>query len=379
MHFYAMSKPEAFFEAVRTLVIKVGTRVLCDENNVLSEGQLAHLAAEISALQDQGFAPVLVTSGAVGVGMGVLGLTARPTELSEKQACAAIGQIRLMQRYADLFQAHGKTVAQILLSGEDFRDKPRFNNIRKTVATLLAKGVIPIVNENDTVATEEIQVGDNDKLSADVAQFLEADLLILLTDETGLFDKNPKAHADALPIRVVERVTAEILRLGDGPGSKVSVGGMRSKLNAIRQVTEAGTPALLARGWHARLTDLVRGRGAGTVFLPRPERIAGKRRWLAFVSKTHGRIVLDEGAVRALHSRPSSVLPVGVKTAKGSFKAGDLVELCASDGEVIGRGRTSYSLAEVLKIKGQKSARIPEILGRKGPGEVMHRDHLVLD
>ncbi len=261
------------FGKLRTIVVKVGSRVLCDEGNALNEAHIGHLAGEISALHDQGLSVVLVTSGAVAVGMGVLGLSRRPAELADKQACAAVGQIRLMQRYADLFQARGKTAAQILLSGDDFRDRARRNNIRHTLRTLLAKGVIPIVNENDTVATEEIKVGDNDKLSADVAQFLEADLLVLLSDEEGLYDKNPKAHADARRIQVVKRITPKILRLAEAkPGSKVSVGGMRTKLNAIRQVTEAGMPAVLARGAFAPLLNLVRGLGPGTVFLPRANR-----------------------------------------------------------------------------------------------------------
>ena len=261
------------FKRVRTIVVKVGSRVLCDEGNGLNEAHILHLVREISALQDKGQSVVLVTSGAVAVGMGVLGLKRRPAKLADKQACAAIGQIRLMQRYADLFHARGKTAAQILLSGDDFRDPGRCKNIGHTLKTLLKKGVIPIVNENDTVATEEIKVGDNDKLSADVAQFLGADLLVLLSDEEGLYDKNPKAHKDARRIAVVERVTPAILGLaGAMPGSLISVGGMRTKLNAIRQVTEAGMTAVLARGALAPLQNLVKGLGPGTIFLPRAKR-----------------------------------------------------------------------------------------------------------
>jgi len=373
-----MASQTSLFQDLRTLVIKVGTRVLCDDDNNLSEARLAHLASGISALHDRGYSAVLVTSGAVGVGMGVLGYSTRPTDPAEKQACAAIGQIRLMQSYADQFHSHGKTVAQILLTGDDFRESRRFNSVRQTVRTLLGKGVIPIVNENDTVTTEEIKVGDNDKLSADVAQFLEADLLVILSDESGLYDKNPKSHADARRIEVVERITSEILRLAEEkPGSKVSVGGMKAKLTAIRQATEAGTPAILARGDGANLVDLVQGRGEGTLFLPR-KRIDRKRRWLAFVSKAKGQLLLDPGAIRALQTRSSSLLPAGVKKARGTFEPGDFVEICTLKGDVIGRGRAAYSSAEVQKIKGQKSAAIAEILGRKGPGEIIHRDQLVV-
>ncbi len=374
-----MKSQEALFQDLRTLVVKVGTRVLCDEDNTLSQTRLANLASGISGLHDRGYSVVLVTSGAVGVGMGVLGYSQRPTVPAEKQACAAIGQIRLMQAYADLFQSHGKTVAQILLTGDDFRDQKRFNSVRQTVRTLLAKGVVPIVNENDTVTMEEIKVGDNDKLSADVAQFLEADLLVILSDEEGLYDKNPKAHKDARRIEVVERITSEILKLAEEkPGSAVSVGGMRAKLNAIRQVTEAGTPAVLARGHRVNLVELVQGRGQGTLFLPRSTRIGRKQRWLAFVSKAKGQLLLDAGAVKALQGRHSSVLPAGIKKVRGTFEPGDFVEVCGLDGEAIGRGRAAYSSADVEKIKGQKSARIAEILERKGPGEVIHRDRLVV-
>jgi glutamate 5-kinase len=371
------SSREVLFQDVRTLVVKVGTRVLCNDAG-LDETRLAHLTAGIAALHDRGYSTVLVTSGAVGVGMGVLGFATRPTALAEKQACAAAGQIRLMQRYADLFRARGKSAAQILLTGEDLRDSVRFNNIRQTVRVLLEKGAIPIVNENDTVATEEIKLGDNDKLSADVAQFLEADLLVILSDEEGLFDKNPKKHKDAKRIAVVERITPEILRLADtAPGSTVSTGGMKAKLTAIRQAVEAGTPAVLARGDGANLVDIALGKDAGTLFLPR-KRIDRKRRWLAFVTKPKGKLFLDAGAVSALRDRPGSVLAAGIRKIQGAFAAGDFVEICDADGEVMGRGRVSYAAAEVDKIKGRKSAEIPALLGRTGPGEVVHRDRLVV-
>jgi len=372
---------ESLFQDVRTLVVKVGTRVLCDDAG-LNEKRLAHLTAGLAALHDRGFSTVLVTSGAVGVGMGVLGYASRPSVLAEKQACAAAGQIRLMQRYADLFHAHGKSVAQILLTGEDLRDEGRFNNIRQTVRVLLEKGAIPIVNENDTVATEEIKLGDNDKLSADVAQFLEADLLVILSDEEGLYDKNPKKHKDAKRVAVVERITADVLRLADAaPGSGVSTGGMKAKLTAIRQAVEAGTPAVLARGDGANLLDIARGKDIGTLFLPRT-RIDRKRRWLAFVTKPKGTITLDAGAVAALRKadagKRGSVLAAGVRKVHGKFAAGDFVELCGPSGEIVGRGRVSYSSAEVERVKGRKSGEIAAILGRSGPGEVIHRDRLAV-
>lgn len=370
---------KTLFQSLHKLVVKVGTKILVGDDNKPSFEQIDHLAGQLSLLHDGGYAVVLVTSGAVGVGMGTLGYTSRPKELPEKQACAAIGQIRLMHLYSEAFAKRGKTVAQILLSADDFRDRTRFNNIRKTVGTLLAKGVIPIVNENDTITTEEIKVGDNDKLSADVAHFLEADLLIILSDEDGLFTKNPKTNPDAKAIAVVPRITAEILRLAEAtPGSKVSIGGMKAKLMAIRQATEAGTPAVLTRGHSAKLLELVEGARQGTLFLPNPDKIGRNKRWLAFVSKARGQIFLDEGGVKAMQTGKSSLLPAGIKDSKGTFKPGDFVEICNLKGDVIGRGRSAYSSSEVQLIRGQKSHRILEILNRPGPDEVIHRDQLVI-
>jgi len=367
------------FAQLKTVVVKVGSRILTQDDNSLNEESLAHLVDQIALIQDRGLAVVLVTSGAVGLGMGVLGYTLRPTELAEKQACAAIGQIRLMHRYAELFGAKGRPVGQILLSADDFREKGRFNNIRHTVSTLLGKGVLPIINENDTITTDEIKVGDNDKLSADVAHFLEADLLIILSDEDGLFDKNPKSHRDAKRVDTVERITPDILALAEAtPGSRVSVGGMKAKLTAIRQATEAGTPCVLARGWRVQLGDIVQGRVNGTLFLPKLDRIKRTKRWLAYVSRARGQFILDPGGVKAIRTGKVSLLPAGIREVKGHFKPGDFVELLSPEGEVLGRGRTAYDTDEVNRIKGLKSGRIAEVLGRKGPDEVIHRDKLVV-
>lgn len=367
------------FANLKTVVVKVGTRILTQDDNSLSESSMSHLVEEISALQDRGLAVVLVTSGAVGLGMGVLGYSTRPTELAEKQACAAIGQIKLMHRYAELFGGKGRAVAQILLSAEDFRDRTRFNNIRKTVSTLLGKGVLPIINENDTITTDEIKVGDNDKLSADVAHFLEADLLVILSDEEGLFNKNPKAHRDAKKLDLVTRITPEIMALADeGAGSRVSVGGMKAKLVAIRQATEAGTPTVLARGWKVQLGEIVRGEAYGTLFLPKADRIKRQKRWLAYVSRARGQLVLDPGGAKAVRTGRVSILPAGISEVKGHFQPGDFVEVVSPEGVVLGRGRTAYSADDVRLIQGRKSREIASTLGRKGPDEVIHRDRLVV-
>ncbi len=371
--------PSDLFASVKTLVVKVGSRVLTEEGGGLAEDRIRVLCEEISQLQDLGYSVVLVSSGAVGSGMGLLGYSERPATLAEKQACAAVGQIHLMHRYATLFGAKGKLVSQVLLSAEDFRRRERFLNIRQTVSTLLHKGVLPIVNENDTVAVEEIKVGDNDKLSADVAQFLEADLLVILSDQDGLYDKHPQKHADARRLDVVPKIGKDILAMAEaGAGSKVSTGGMPSKLAAIRQAVNAGTPAVLKSGFRPGLIPLLQGTIDGTLFLPNPAKIDRRKRWLAFVSKPRGKIWVDEGGVRALRGGKSSLLPAGIRRISGSFQPGDVVELVGPDGEDIGRGRTAYGSVDLAKIKGQKSARIPEILGRPGPGEAVHRDKLAL-
>jgi glutamate 5-kinase len=361
------------------MVIKVGSRVLCEEGGGLAEGRIQVLCDEISQLQDMGYSVVLVSSGAVGSGMDLLGYSKKPSTLAEKQACAAVGQIHLMHRYATLFGAKGKLVSQILLSAEDFRRRERFLNIRQTVSTLLHKGVLPIVNENDTVAVEEIKVGDNDKLSADVAQFLEADLLVILSDQDGLYDKHPQKYADARRLEVVPKINQEILAMAEtGAGSKVSTGGMPSKLAAIRQAVNAGTPAVLKSGFRPGLIALVKGEVDGTLFLPNPAKIDRRKRWLAFVSKPRGKIWVDAGGVKALRGGRSSLLAAGIKRVSGTFQPGDVVELLNPESEAIGRGRTAYGSADLAKIKGEKSARIPEILGRLGPGEAIHRDKLAM-
>ena len=368
------------FQSLHRVVVKVGTKILVGDDNAPSWDQLNHLVAQLSLLHDEGYAVVLVTSGAVGVGMSILGYASRPKELPEKQACAAIGQIRLMHMYSESFAKRGKTVAQILLSGDDFRDRTRFNNIRKTVGTLLEKRVIPIINENDTITTEEIKVGRQRQAERGRGPF----------PGSGSAD-HPVGRGRACSPRIPSPIRTprpspwcrasrrEILKLAEEkPGSKVSVGGMKAKLLAIRQATEAGTPAVLTRGHGARLLDLVKGKALGTLFLPNPDKIGRNKRWLAFVSKARGQLFLDEGGVKAMRTRKSSLLPAGVREIKGSFKAGDFVEVCNGEGDVIGRGRTSYSSSEVQLIRGQKSGRIPEILGRKGPDEVIHRDQLVI-
>ncbi|MBF0432080.1 MAG: glutamate 5-kinase [Fibrobacteria bacterium] len=360
------------------LVVKAGTRILVKDDGTVNHRRMNNLVKELCQLKQEGRSIVLVSSGAVGLGMGVMGLKRRPTALAVKQASAATGQIKLMEYYSGKFRRHGQQVAQVLLSGEDFRERTRYNNIKRTIEELFKHNIIPIINENDTICTEEIKVGDNDKLCADVAHFLEADLLILLSDARGLYTKNPAQYPDAQRIPVVHKITPKIESLGGGAGSLSSVGGMRAKLKAIKQATEAGTPVMLTDGKRLGLSGLLAGPHYGTLFLPAAHRLKGRKRWLAFVSKARGKLFLDEGGTKALAAGRSSVLAAGITKIQGCFANKDLVDIANKQGKVIGRGRVSYSHDEIQKVIGKKSKDFYKVLKRKGPEEIIHRDNLVI-
>ena len=361
---------------VRRVVVKVGTRLLTHEHGGLAPEQLERIVDQIVALRATGREAVLVTSGAVGVGMGVLGHSRKPDHLAEKQACAAVGQIRLMHAYDEAFGERGVPVAQYLLTAEDFRDPERFGNIRQATDALLRSGVVPIVNENDVVATSEIKVGDNDRLSADVCHFLEADLLVILSDIDGLFTANPKSDPSAALIPVVHRVTPEIEALAGGAGSVASTGGMITKIVAARAVTESGSACVIANGFTSDLVAIVSGEPTGTLFLPAERKLGARKRWIRFVSTPRGRLLLDEGAVRALLERRASLLPAGVKRVEGDFAAGTVVELATEAGDAIGRGVCNFSSAEMAVLAGHVSGEFGSILGRPAPQEAVHRDNL---
>jgi glutamate 5-kinase len=359
----------------KTVVVKVGTRLLTHEEGGFAPGQLQALVDNLGQILSN-HKVVLVSSGAVGTGMGVLGFAQKPKVLAEKQACAAVGQIRLMHAYEEAFAKKGVPVAQILLTGEDLRSPERFKNIRATVEALHAHGVLPIVNENDTVATAEIKVGDNDKLSADVCHFLGADLLVILSDIDGLFTDNPKTNPNAALIPVVQKVTAEIEALAGGTGSVASTGGMRTKVLAAKQVTRGGSACVIANGFKASLSDILEGAALGTLFLPAEKRMGAKKRWIAFVSKPAGKLLCDEGAIRAVVDRRTSLLPMGIRKVEGTFAAGQVVDICNLEGSAIARGVAAYGAQELGSIVGHRSGEIAHLLGHGGPEEAVHRDNL---
>lgn len=362
----------------RRIVVKVGTRLLTHESGGLAMEQLERVVDQILSICSDGREVVLVTSGAVGVGMGVLGHSEKPKALAEKQACAAVGQIRLMHAYDEVFGRCGTPIAQYLLTAEDFRDPERFGNIRRTTEALFKHGVVPVVNENDVVGTSEIKVGDNDRLSADVCHFLEADLLVILSDIDGLFTGNPKTNPDATLIPVVARVTPEIEALAGGAGSVASTGGMITKIVAAKTVTESGSACVIANGFTADLSRIVAGDPVGTLFLPSEKKLGSRKRWIRFVSTPKGVLVLDDGAVAAVRDRHLSLLPAGVVRVEGAFAANTVVEMRTLGGDPIGRGVTNFSAAEIGRIEGHSSGDIAGLLGRAAPQEIVHRDNLFL-
>jgi glutamate 5-kinase len=366
----------------RRLVVKIGSRVLVDsEHGGVRAPWIAGFTESVAKLRAAGKEVVVVTSGAVGTGMAVLGYATKPANIAEKQACAAVGQIDLMHTYREMFQRQGLVAGQILLTADDFRDRARYKNLQNTLNALLAKGVIPVINENDSVAVAEIKVGDNDKLSSDVALFLDADLLLLFTDEDGLFDANPKTHPGARLLQFVPEISAEIMamagKVGEA-GSAVSTGGMRSKLDAIKAVTKSGCNAFLANGMKTLPHEVVLGDAVGTLFAGAKRKLNSRSRWLSFVSTPKGVLQLDAGAARAVREKHSSVLPVGVTAISGRFREGDLVEVRDPEGNSLARGISLFDAATLKLVLGQKTATVKTRLGADAPEMVIHKNDMVL-
>jgi glutamate 5-kinase len=368
-----------WLENPRRVVVKVGSGVLSRGGSGLHRPTMVEMASAVARLQAQGVEVILVSSGAILAGMEALGLSERPRDLPLKQAAAAIGQSYLIRAYEEAFQSHGRRVAQILLTREDLRHRGRYLNARNTLFTLLRLAALPIVNENDTVAVQEIQFGDNDTLSALVANLTEADLLVILTDTEGLFSADPHRDVTARLIPLVRPQDAVASFCAEDTGNRASIGGMSSKVLAARKAAAAGIPTVVASGIRpAVLEAVVRGDAVGTFFIPSRSRMRSRKRWLAFASLSRGEIIVDPGAKRALVAGGKSLLPSGVRLARRSFRAGDVVSLLDPEGQEFGRGLVNYSRDEVEKIKGLKSREIARVLGQKSYDEVIHRDNLVI-
>jgi glutamate 5-kinase len=363
----------------RRIVVKVGSGVLSHGGVGLHRPTLQALAGCLARVQAQGVESILVSSGAILAGMEALGLTERPRELPLKQAAAAVGQSHLMRAYEEAFQPCGGRVAQILLTQEDLRHRSRYLNARNTLFTLLGLRVLPVVNENDTVAVREIQFGDNDTLSALVAHLAQADLLVILTDTEGVFTADPHRDPTARLIPLVRPQDAIASFCAEDTGSAASIGGMTSKVRAAHRAAVAGIPTVVASGRAPGSVEaILRGEEVGTLFIPSRSRMQSRKRWLAFASLPRGGIVVDAGARGALVLGGKSLLPSGVRGTQKTFRAGDVVSLVDLAGQEFGRGLANYSRDEVEKIKGLKSDEIAGVLGARPYDEVVHRDNLVI-
>lgn len=359
------------------LVIKIGSAILTDEAGKLNRGWLAGIADDVALLRSSGLDVLVVTSGAIAIGSGVLGIERRRARLDELQAAAAAGQVQLVHAYQDALDVHGIAVAQVLLTLGDTENRRRFLNAKGTLSRLLAHGVLPVINENDTVATEEIRYGDNDRLAARVAQMVMADGLLLLSDVDGLYTSEPRRDRHAEHIAEVDTITDEMLAMAGGPGSTAGSGGMATKLQAARIATYAGCSTIVANGAAIRPVKALIDGARHTVFHARGTPAAARKQWLAGALEVRGQLRLDPGAATAL-AGGSSLLPVGVVDVIGKFGRGDPVTLINMDGRELGRGLVAYESDEALKIAGCRSADIAARLGYPGRSTMVHRNDLVM-
>jgi glutamate 5-kinase len=363
----------------RRWVIKIGSSLLTNDGQGLATAAIDGWVAQIAALRKTGREVLLVSSGAVAEGMTRLGWRKRPGALHELQAAAAVGQMGLVQAYESRFQRFGLHTAQILLTHDDLADRQRYLNARSTLRTLLQLGVIPVVNENDTVTTDEIRFGDNDTLAALVANLVVADLLVVLTDQDGMYNEDPRCSADARLIAEAAANDAALEGMAAGTGGALGRGGMLTKVRAARLAARSGALTVIAPG---RAPDILQriaaDEGVGTRLYPSSEPMAARKQWLAGQLQVRGRLMLDAGAVRVLRSDGKSLLPVGVLQVSGDFGRGDLVACISPEGIEVARGLVNYSAGEARRIIGQPSSRIQELLGYIDEPELIHRDNLVL-
>ena len=363
---------------VRRFVIKAGSGILTGKDG-LNRTVINNLTDDICALKAKGFEIILVSSGAIAAGIRKVGYSRRPEAISEKQAMAAVGQSSLMISYEKAFGRHGYTVAQILITSDDLNNRRRYLNARNTIFKLLSWDIIPVINENDTVVIDEIKFGDNDNLSAMVANMTESNLLINLTDIDGLFDDDPRKNKDAKLIPVIEKIGNSIFQFANSTPGALGTGGMASKITAAKKATLKGIPVVIANGREKNIIrKIIRGEDTGTLFTPQPQAICGRKHWIAFSRAIKGQIVIDDGAVKALTKNGKSLLPSGVTGVTGKFNRGDSVRIIDRKSDEIAIGMVDYSHSDLEKIKGLNSRVIKEILGYKHNDEVINRDNLVI-
>jgi glutamate 5-kinase len=363
---------------VKRVVVKVGSGVLTVKDG-LNLDVMRDLTSDICRLKRKGVEVILISSGAIASGLKKIGMSKRPQSVSQQQAAAAVGQSSLIMAYEELFGKHGQKVAQILLTRDDLTHRRRYLNARNTIFTLLAWKITPIINENDTVVVDEIKFGDNDNLSAMVTNLTESQALINLTNLDGLYDKDPRDHADAQLISVVEEFNRKVARYASAIPGFLGKGGMASKVRAAQQVALRGVPTIIANGFKSHiLSRIFAGEAEGTLFLPRMNSICSRKHWIAFTKSPKGEIVIDTGAERALTQNGKSLLPSGIREVRGRFSMGNAVLLISESGVELAVGMVNYHSGDIRKIMGAKSSEIESILGFKHDDEVIHRDNMVL-
>jgi len=371
---------EEILENIQRIVVKVGTSTLTNENGHLDIEKIRKIVLELSNLQDKGYDVILVSSGAVGAGMGLLNINEKPKTLAEKQMLSAVGQVSLMQIYQTLFKEHNKIVGQLLLTKEEFSNRKRYLNMRNVCNAFLKRKIIPIINENDAIVSNalKIKVGDNDTMSALVSGLIDADLLIILSDIDGLYNKNPRKYEDANLIHIVGDINEDIKNMAGAEGSKFGTGGMITKIIAAEMVTKIGTSLVIASGDEPKnITRIVEKENIGTLFVKKNKKISLRKYWLAYGPSKEGALTIDNGAKTALKNG-KSLLSVGIKSIEGTFDKGAIVEIEDLKGKVIATGISNYSSEEINLIKGEQSENIEEILGYKYDDAVIHIDNVAM-
>ena len=357
----------------KIVVIKIGTKVMASHDKSLDKALLKNIVNQMAGILDKGLKVIIVTSGAVGAGMGLLGIKKRPVKLEELQATASIGQSALMQLYSDYFKIRGYMTGQILLTQEDFNNRVRYLNIKRTIETLFHHKAVPIINENDTVSTQEMKCGDNDRLSGLVSDLCRADRLILLTDVDGLLDEKRNL------INFVDDMDSKIMRLARSSKCELGTGGMASKLESIKRAMASGIECVIGNGrTKGIITDIIDGKSVGTIFRSQGAKLLAKKRWIAYSSKPKGSIHVDSGAREALLNKNKSLLASGIVGLDGRFVMGDVVGIADLKNGEFARGLVKYSSSDLLKIKGLKTDEIKNILGSGKQCEVIHKDNLVI-
>ena len=374
-----MSISRENIDQAKRIVIKIGSSTLTYANGKLNLGKIDKLARQMSDLINQGKELILVTSGAIAVGVARLGLPERPKTIPGKQAAAAVGQGILMHTYEKIFADYGQTVAQVLLTKADAIDRKRYTNCKNTFLALIEQGVLPIVNENDVVAVDEIKIGDNDTLSAIVASVIDADLLVILSDIDGLYTANPQTDPDATLVSEVTHITPEIEKSAGGAGSNLGTGGMTTKIQAAKIAVNSGVAMMIVSGEQPNIiARVMQGELLGTIFLCRDSRLQFRKRWLAFGCQITGKIFVDDGCANALLQRGSSLLPAGVTRVEDSFDVGATVSVYNSCGQEIARGLVNFTSEDLRTVQGLKTPQVEQALGHRVYNEVIHRDNLIL-